>query len=390
MKKVDFVIFSFLICLCTVFYGQNTKKNENRAAETKIEKKAKVEIVASIEPPIPDMSGIAVTKDHRIFLSFPRHADNHKMFSLAEYKNGKCIPFPDKRTTYPSNLPYDQWLVSPHGMTLDERGNLWIIDDGKRAGIKGIPEGAAKVVGINPDTKKIIARIVIKAPVLHQDSHFNDLRVDLNHGEKGTVYITNSSFGHTPSLVVVDIASGKSREMLVNQKSTMIQPGYMAFLEGQPRVYNEKNVTLPSGGADGIALVNNSVYITSISGRGLYSISTDILSDSSKTEEEIEKAVKYEGDRPSCDGLAEDENGNIYFGAYEQMALVCRTPDGQYRTLAGDRRFGWPDGLFHTSDGYLYVTLGQWNRLPGFNGGKDLRKSPYLVARIKTDLEISK
>jgi hypothetical protein len=27
------------------------------------------------------------------------------------------------------------------------------------------------------------------------------------------------------------------------------------------------------------------------------------------------------------------------------------------------------------------VTLGQWDRLPGFNGGHDLRQPPYLLVR---------
>lgn len=345
----------------------------------------KVEIVASIDAPYPDMSGIVVTADGRLFLTFPRHAGNHKDFSLAEYKDGKLIPFPNREMTYPSDKPYDQWLVSPHGMTLDSKGNIWVIDDGKRAGVDGIPEGAAKVVGISPTTGEVIASIVIEAPALRQDSHLNDLRVDLSQGKEGVVYITNSSFGTIGSLVITDIATKKSREVLADHISTQPQKGYMAFLEGQPHVYDPQHLTLPSGGADGIAIANNRVYWTSITGRGLYSIATNVLSDFSKSDKEIAEAVIYEGDRPSCDGLAEDAKGNIYFGAYEQMSLVKRTPDGHYQTLVHNKRFGWPDGLFYSDNGYLYVTLGQWNRLPGFNNGKDLRERPYLVVRIKTD-----
>jgi len=55
-----------------------------------------------------------------------------------------------------------------------------------------------------------------------------------------------------------------------------------------------------------------------------------------------------------------------------------------FKTLINDDRLGWPDGLFY-SNGYLYVTLGQWNRLPGFNDNKDLREPPYLVGRIKVE-----
>ncbi len=345
-----------------------------------------LEIVARITPPAPDMSGIAITPDGRIFLGFPRHADNHNGCALAELKDGQLVPFPNKEMTYPSDRPYNEWLVSPHGMTTDGNGNIWVIDDGKRAGIDGIPEGAAKVVGFSPDGE-IIASVVIKSPILRQDMHLNDLRIDLKHGEKGTAYITNSSFGTTPSLLVVDIATRNTREVLANHYSTAIQQGYVAFLEGKARVYRPDNVTLPSGGANGVALVKGRLYWTPITGRGLYSISTDSLSDFTLLESVLEKVVRNEGDRPACDGLAEDKIGNIYFSAYEQMALVKRTPDGQFETLTQNPLLGWPDGMFYTNDGYLYVTLGQWNRLPGFNKGKDLRKPPYIVARIRDILQ---
>lgn len=40
---------------------------------------------------------------------------------------------------------------------MDGNDVLWVLDDGKRAGIKEIPEGAAKVVGIDISTRTIIA-----------------------------------------------------------------------------------------------------------------------------------------------------------------------------------------------------------------------------------------
>lgn len=341
-----------------------------------------LEVIASIMPPEPDMSGIAVIPDGRVFLGFPRHADNHSGCALAELKDGKLVPFPNREMTYPSDRPYSEWLVSPHGMTTDNKGNIWLIDDGKRTGMDSIPEGAAKVVGFAPDGN-VLASVPINSPVLRQDMHLNDLRIDLKHGKKGMAYITNSSFGTTSSLVVVDIATGQAREVLANHYSTAIQKGYIAFLEGEARAYHKDSVTLPSGGANGIALVGDRLYWTPITGRGLYRISTDSLSDFNIPEADLDCAVRYEGDRPACDGLAEDVGGNIYFSAYEQMALVKRNPDGTFHTLVQSPLLGWPDGMFATSDGWLYVTLGQWNRLPGFNEGKDLRKPPYNVVRLK-------
>lgn len=346
-----------------------------------------IEVIGKISPPFPDMSGIAVSSDNRVFLSFPRHADNHSMFALAELINGEPIPFPSKDFVYPSSKPYNEWLVSPHGIYMDNNDVLWVLDDGKRAGVQNIPLGAAKVVAIDIKTGQLVYSLIIDHPTLSSDSHYNDLRVDLVHGEKGTVYITNSGFGERYSIIVIDVASGRVREVLLNHATTSPDPEFMTFLEGQPHTYDFSKQTFPNGGADGIAISadNQTLYWTNISGRKLHSLKTSILTDFSVSNQEIAKAVKYEGEHPACDGLAEDEYGNIYFGSFEQQALIKRNSIGKYSLLAHDKdNFVWPDGLAYRN-GYLYVTLGQWNRLPGFNGGKDLRKPPFLVIRTKVN-----
>jgi sugar lactone lactonase YvrE len=164
-----------------------------------------VEIVASVMPPNPDPSGIAVSSDGRVFLGFPRHADNHQEFALAELKDDKLVPFPNRNYVYPSAMPYADWLVSPHGMVMDANDVLWIVDDGKRAGIQEIPAGAAKVVGIDIKTGQIVASVAIEKDAMSNETHLNDLRVDLTHGAKGTAYIANSGFGKRYSVQPISI-----------------------------------------------------------------------------------------------------------------------------------------------------------------------------------------
>ena len=52
-----------------------------------------------------------------------------------------------------------------------------------------------------------------------------------------------------------------------------------------------------------------------------------------------------EGERPDADGLARDDAGGIYFGAYDQRSLVRRKPDGGFCVVAHDERLGWPRWL---------------------------------------------
>ena len=77
-----------------------------------------------------------------------------------------------------------------------------------------------------------------------------------------------------------------------------------------------------------------------------------------------------------------DQAGNLYFGSYDQQSIVRRNPDGTATVLAHDPRINWPDALV-IQNGYLYVSLDQWNRMASLNSGKDLRRPPNYVVRIK-------
>ncbi len=132
------------------------------------------------------------------------------------------------------------------------------------------------------------------------------------------------------------MASGKTREVLLNHYSTSPEAGFTGFLEGKPLTYNFKKQTFPNGGADGLALSpdNHTLYWTAITGRRMYSLPTHLLSDPGVTNQQLSDSVKFEGEHPACDGLAEDEKGNIYFGAFEQQSIVQRSATGHFELLA--------------------------------------------------------
>ncbi|MGD0235062.1 MAG: L-dopachrome tautomerase-related protein [Syntrophorhabdales bacterium] len=342
-----------------------------------------LEVVASISS--PDLSGMAVTADGRVFIGFPRHADNHSGPTLAEYKDGALTPFPNAAMSLPGGKNPADRLVSVHGMTMDTRGRLWVIDDGKEAG-QPIKAGAAKIVGFDVDTGRTITKVILSAPVLLSVSHMNDLRIDLTHGSAGTAFVTDSSFGTEPALVVVDLASGRSRRILEGTAFVGIDKSFATFLDFEPHVYSRSNLTFPIGGADGITLSPDSsrLYWTSLTGRRLFSAPTAVLSNLDARESELVMSVRDEGERPPCDGIATDPEGRIYFGALDQESVVRRNADGTFTLIAHDPRLTWPDAL-QVANGYLYVTLGQWNRHASFNGGHDLRVPPYLLVRIRLD-----
>ena len=71
-----------------------------------------------------------------------------------------------------------------------------------------------------------------------------------------------------------------------------------------------------------------------------------------------------------------------YAGDYEHDA-VRRYANGRWETLVQDPRILWPDTFSVGTDGYLYFTANQLHRQPGFHGGKDERKLPYELLRVR-------
>ena len=54
-------------------------------------------------------------------------------------------------------------------------------------------------------------------------------------------------------------------------------------------------------------------------------------------------------------------------------------------TLVHDPRLLWPDTMSLSDDGYLHVTANQLFNQPSMHDGKDLRRKPYMLFRVKVD-----
>jgi hypothetical protein len=80
------------------------------------------DVVACFDDPGP--SGVAVTPDGRVFVGFPRHAQDHSKATLAELRDGRIVAFPNAALSLPSDAPAAERLLSVHGMTTDTEGRL--------------------------------------------------------------------------------------------------------------------------------------------------------------------------------------------------------------------------------------------------------------------------
>ena len=331
-----------------------------------------IEIIGRFSEAQP--SGIALLSDHRMVLGFPRSLRDHEGPRLAVYSQGKLTPFPDAES--------QGRFVSPLGMTVDASGQLWVLDEGILAG-KGTVPGAARLFHIDPVSGRIVEEIALSAPALRSDSHPNDVRIDLTHGDRGTAFITDSSFTVHPALIVVDIATGVQRRLLADTEPVMPRHGFMAVLDGKASRYDPDKPTMAQAGANGIGLSadQQTLFWQPLTSRELYSAPTAVLADPKATETEIEFSVKDEGEAGMGDGMATAPDGRLFLTDIERHAILQRAPDGSISVVAHDPRLIAPDGLAY-SDNALYATIGQWSRQPAFHGGEDRQQPPWLVVRV--------
>lgn len=318
-------------------------------------------------------SGIAHLPDGRVVLSFPTSAQRHPGPVLAVWQAGSLTPYP--------NAHAQHTLISPLGMTVDSRGQLWLLDEGVKAGSKAKAKPA--LLQIDPGTNTIVKRYPFVAPAVLPASHVNDVRIDLTHGSAGTAFVSDTSQTTHPALIVVDLASGKMRRILAETVSVSAVPGLVLQADGKLGRDTDANPIVAQGGVDGVALSQDStrLYWSPLSSRRLYSAPTAVLADPTVSEATLEAAVKDEGEVGIMDGMATAPDGSLLLTDIERHAIVRRAVDGSLSIVAQDARLIAPDSIAQDGNSLL-LTVGQWSRLPVFNAGQDKQELPYILVRI--------
>ncbi|MDP3876813.1 MAG: L-dopachrome tautomerase-related protein [Methylobacter sp.] len=339
---------------------------------------AQVERVATFDGPMP--CGVTVAENGRIFINYPHWGDNPP-FTVGELKNGRVFAYPNAAVNRGDPARAAETLISVQSVVADGANRLWILDTGAPNFSKPIP-GGAKLVAVDMATNQIVRSILLGPDVLRPNSYVNDMRFDLRQGKAGVAYITDSSAG---GIIVVDLASEHALRRLSGHASVSPDPDFVPKIEGT--VLMNRPADGPSTpfqvASDGIAISPDGalLYYSPLSSRHLYSVPTALLRDVKVSDDTIAAAVRDLGLKGASDGLAEDAQGRIYGGDYENNAIRQYT-EGHWQTLAQDPRILWPDTLSIGTDGYLYFTANQLHRQAGFHNGVDQRQRPYELLRI--------
>ena len=323
---------------------------------------ARIERVMSFDHQV---TGVAVSEDGRIFVSFPRWFEDTPV-SLAEItRDGKLRPYPDAEWNSYRNAepkaPGDHF-VCVQAETADGKGHLWVIDPAAPATGFIVP-GGPKLVEIDLKTDKVVRTFAFGGDVAPQGSYLNDVRLspDGRHA-----YMTDS--GAQGALVVLDVATGQARRLLDRARPTAVDPSVKVVIGGREiHTADGRGVQFA---ADSISLDPEGAYLyfQPLTGKTLYRIATAALTDASLTPDQVSAKVETVSGSEPNDGLWQDRTGKLYFTAVQRHAIETQAPGaGERHVLVSDPRLVWPDTFAEGPDATLYVTNSAIQNSPRYN-----------------------
>jgi sugar lactone lactonase YvrE len=373
------VLGALLFCACQksdvgLKPAANTTENASLSTDdAAIPLSNKLQLVYAIER--YQLTGVAISHTGRLFTNFPLWPGPHKYDVVEVTSPNSAVPFPNEEwnSWKPGEDGSNKW-VCVQAVYVDDSDYLWVLDPASPY-MKGVYKHSYKLVKFNLQTNSI-ERIYRFNYIADKASYLNDVRVDT---ATNFAYITNSSEG---GIVVLDLATGKKKQVLQGHPSVIASPFYkLTFFGKQLKYDNGQPLRFNS---DGIALTPDGKYIyyKPLSDDRLYRIGTKYLRNFALTSEQLSAHVEFMGHFTTTDGMIFDKKGNLYFGDLEHFRIIRIKPDKSIEEVVQDARLIWPDSYSISPDGYLYVSCSQIQLQPEYNLSNVQPPTPYTIYKI--------
>lgn len=321
-------------------------------------------------------TGVAVTKDNRIFVNYPRWSALYSNAVVEHKADGSDQPFPDADWNQWDGKPKDAGthFVCVQAVVVDQADSLWIVDPAAPMMMSPVPNGP-KIVRVDLRTNKVSQVFPIGSDVALPDSYLNDIRVD---NSRNFAYLTDSGHG---GIVVLDIAQKRAWRKLDGNKSVLGDPSVLVVIKGQslkepngkPTIMNSDSIELSKDG--------NTLYYKPINSKTLWSVPTAALR--SQTGDAASQVKAVASNLFPTDGLWMDAKGRIYLSDVEHNAVRRLKADGSTELIAQSTAMDWPDTFAEDGSGNLYVSASRLDEGPRFHKGYSARgNNPYQIFKL--------
>lgn len=319
-------------------------------------------------------TGIAKANGGPLYITYPRWSFVYRYAAIITQGMAGLTPYPTEAMNrwMPGEPGLNKW-VCVQTMFVDDTSDVWVLDPSAPM-LKNIQGNGAKLVKMNRTTN-MPERIYPLGSAITDTSYANDVRIDVR---RQYAYMTDSKSG---GIIVLNLTTGRVREVLRGHPSTLSDPGYKFIIDGRELMKEGKPVKINS---DGIALTpdNDWLYYKPLTDDKLYRIKTEYLRDTTLNDAALGTRVEDLGPFNTTDGMIFDKAGNLYMGDLQNYSIVKLDQNLKKTVLVKDQQLIWPDS-YSIADGYLYITCSQINKQPEYNNDVNRRTTPYTVFRLK-------
>jgi len=330
-----------------------------------------VEIVAELDI---TPGNVTASKDGRVFASI--HGMRRGPVQLVEVTGKNTyVPFPDAGwNARPGSGP--DVLNTPHGVLIDGKERLWVVDHGNWMDKPQPP----KLLAFDIATRRLAYRHDFDRVTAPSGQILQDLAVD---DARGFAYVADC--GPDPALVVVDLNQNTARRFAGHP--SLAAEDIELVVEGKPLLFPGADGKMGPArvGVNPVTLSANgeTLYFGSMNGSSWFALPAKLLRDGA-SDADIGAAILRVGPKPLSDGAATDAEGNHYFTNLAENGIDVLAKGGELRPLVRDARLLWPDNAHFGPDSWLYVAVNQLHRNPIFSGTVGQGQRPYLIARVWT------
>lgn len=387
VPQLPLLVLTLLLCISCGGSQEGPAESRSTAASDRIDinaatwlvnpslssEVARLELVAalSVKP-----SGV-VQEGERIFVAVPRW--NGAQGTLFELVDGELQPWPDATANDASD---PDGLRSVNGLRSDDRGRLWVLDNG-RVQLQPAAPGTPKVVVYDMTGGEELFRHVFPEDVAPAATSFlNDLAIDAG---RGFAYILETGMGGPGALLTFEIAADRSRRLLHGHESVVPDADEVMAIGGEVATIRLEGSDRPwRVGANPIALSpdGETLFWGPMTSRELYRAPTRVLRDVELEEEAIASEVSPWAHKPISDGMDISPAGLALVTDVENDGIARVSAGRAPELLVADPAFRFPVVVDFIDAGTFLFSSNQLHLHPLLHGGEGRSRPPFFIWRV--------
>jgi Major royal jelly protein len=322
-----------------------------------------IEAVVTSDRPIGNAT---VSADGRIFYTIHPESGPLAPF-MYEWVGDQAVPYP---ATGQEDL-----FQSPLGVSVDSKNRLWVIDPGRHG------TGQPSLTAFDLVTNTVVQQHEFSSDVAPLGSLLQAMAIS---PDGRYIDIADAGFwAKRPAIVVYDSQTDTAWRRLSRHASVYPQ-NYLVRNQIKDMSFFGGILQMKTG-IDGIAASRDGAWVTyaAMNHDTLFRIPAAVLQDPAATEATVEAAIETVGRKPLNDGIAMDDQGNVFITDIEHQAVLALAPDGTLTTVVKDSRIRWADAVAFGPDGWLYLSDSAIPELVLQSADHHAAAAPYYVWRFK-------